>query len=141
MFKELRSRHNVRCLESAEQTAAEYPSRRSVPLHNNDASEASLNLPVSQHVTPMLPKQLLPEVHGVLLHGQLSDSVFACSMPLKNKSGSALDVAPVMVSVLQSDMLSQPGVLIQFSSEISLILLFLRKIIIIFRVPLHFLGI
>ena len=133
------SRHSVRCLERAGQTAARYPSRRSVPLWNSNALVASLTLPVSRSICLTPPKQLLPEVHGVLRHGLLGNSAFTCNMPLQNKCSSDLNIAPVMRSVLQFEVLSQPGVLIQISFEMSLILLFLRKIITIFRVPLHFL--
>jgi len=106
-------RHSVRCLERGGQTAAGYPSRRSVPLHSSNALTASLNLPDSPSIGLMPPKQLLPWVCSVLRHGLLSDSVFICNMSPQNKHRSAEDVAPVMESVLQFEVLSQPGFLIQ----------------------------
>lgn len=98
----------------------------------------SLNLSL-WGLTP--PKKLPSEVCSILRNSLLSSSEFTWNMPLQNKLGSALDIAPVTESVLQFEVLSQPGVLIQISSELSLILLFLRNIITIFRISLHFLRI
>lgn len=127
-----------RSRRSAWNRLSESPSKRSVPLHNSNASVLSLNLSPRG---PMPSKQLPLELCGIFRNGLLSDSEFIWNMPLQNKLGSALDIAPATESVLQFEVLSQPGVLIQISSELSLILLFLRKIITIFRVSLHFLKI
>lgn len=90
---------------------------------------------------PDAPKAAAARGASILRHGLLGNSAFARDAPLQNKRGSALDITPVTESVLRFEVLSQPAGLIQFSSEISLILLFLRKIMTIFRVPLHFLRI
>lgn len=90
---------------------------------------------------PDAPKAAAARGASILRHGPLGNSAFARDAPLQNERGSALDIAPVTESVLRFEVLSQPAGLIQFSSEISLIFLFLRKIMTIFRVPLHFLRI
>lgn len=72
-------------------------------------------------------KQILPEVQDVLWHSLLGDSVFTCNITLQTKHSSAFDMTPAKKSVLQFEVLSLPAVLIQISSEISLILLSLRR--------------
>lgn len=134
------SRHGVMCLEGAGQSAAEYPAWRALPLGNSDALVVVLNLCTSQSIN-LIPLKLMPEVRSNLWHSLLGDSAFTCNIPLQNRHDFALDSAPVNGVSVAVWVLSQPGVLIQISSEISLILLFLRKIITIFRVSFHFLRI
>lgn len=112
----------------------ECPAMRSVPLQDSSPLVLSPNLSLKG----LMPSKQLPlEVCGIFWNGLLSNSEFTWNILLQNKLGSASDIAPVTESVLQFEVLSQPGVLIQISSELPLILLFLRKIITIFRVSLH----